>query len=87
MANMYAFEGEYTFSEPLFYAQCQHGRRRGKTEQIGLPYPLSIVVAYKGVRTEPGHPPSVIEVLQGGDATFEAEERIPQRRGVAKSSE
>ena len=54
---------------------------------IGSSYPLGIVIADEYIRTGPGHPPAVIEVFQGGDATFEAEERIPQRRGVAKSSE
>ncbi len=85
VANVYAFEGEYMFSEPLFYTHCQRCRRRGTIEQIGW-YPLGIVVADKCIRTGSWHPASAIE-LQRGDPTVEAEERIPHRRGVAEPTE
>jgi hypothetical protein len=45
------------------------------------------MVADKRIRTGPGYPASVVEVFQGGDTAFEAEERIPQRRGIAEPSE
>ena len=45
------------------------------------------MIADKRIRTRPGYPASVIEVLQRGYPTIEAEERISQRRGVAEPSE
>jgi hypothetical protein len=45
------------------------------------------MVADKRIRTRPGHPASVIEVLQRGDTTIEAEKRIPECGGIAEPSE
>ncbi len=45
-------------------------------DQNDWSYPLCIVVADERIRTGPRHPASAIEVLQRGDPTVEAEERI-----------
>jgi hypothetical protein len=69
VANMYAFEGEYAFSESLFCVQCQCQGRQGTIDQMDWSYPLSIVVADKCIRTGPWHPALAIEILQRGDPT------------------
>jgi hypothetical protein len=44
------------------------------------------MVTDKRIRTGPRDPASVIEVLQRGDTTIEAEKRIPECGGIAEPS-